>query len=37
MAYMFAKGLQDNGVSAMVKHFVSVTTSLDSAGPQLTK
>ena len=30
MAYMFAKGLQDNGVSAMVKHFVSATKLIGS-------
>lgn len=23
MAYRFAKGLEDNGVSAMIKHYVS--------------
>lgn len=36
MAYMFAKGLQDNGVSAMVKHFVSVANCLANACLKLT-
>lgn len=35
MAYMFAKGLQDNGVSAMVKHYVSVPNRLANARFQL--